>query len=65
MTRKQAVNNVELVYINNDSPYIAGIYIVERTNVPQLIQTMKDSRLLSKEDVLEKCNVFFARFSVK
>lgn len=54
MTRKQALNNVELIYINSDVPFIASIYLVERTPVAKLIQTMKEERLVTKEQVLEK-----------
>ncbi|KAI8636232.1 PINIT domain-containing protein [Parasitella parasitica] len=54
MTRKQALNNVELVYINSDIPFIASVYLVERTPVAQLIQIMKEKRLMTKEEVLEK-----------
>lgn len=55
MTRKQALNNVELIYINSDVPFIASIYLVERTAVAQLIEIMKEKRLMTKEKVLEKC----------
>lgn len=54
MTRKQALNNVELIYINSDVPFIASVYLVERTPVAKLIQTMKEERLVTKEQVLEK-----------
>ncbi|KAI7899506.1 PINIT domain-containing protein [Cokeromyces recurvatus] len=54
MMRKQAINNVELVYINSDTPYIASIYIVERTPVPTLIDIMKEKRFVTKEKILEK-----------
>lgn len=55
MIKKQEINNVELVYINNEYQYIAGVYIVERTTVSQLIQTMKEVNVLTKDKVLEKC----------
>jgi hypothetical protein len=67
MTRKQALNNVELIYINSDVPFIASIYLVERTAVAQLIQTMKEKRLMTKEKVLEKCKyttITFAMFNI-
>ncbi|GAN07469.1 conserved hypothetical protein [Mucor ambiguus] len=54
MTRKQALNNVELIYINSEVPFIASVYLVERTPVAKLIQTMKEKRLVTKEQVLEK-----------
>ncbi|OAC99846.1 MIZ-type zinc finger transcription factor [Mucor lusitanicus CBS 277.49] len=54
MTRKHALNNVELIYINSEVPFIASVYLVERTPVAKLIQTMKEERLVTKEQVLEK-----------
>ncbi|KAI9480856.1 MAG: PINIT domain-containing protein [Benjaminiella poitrasii] len=54
MIRKQAVNNVELVYVNSDTPFIAGVYIVERTSVNTLIDKMREERFITKEEVLEK-----------
>jgi hypothetical protein len=59
MTRKQAMNNVELVYINSDTPYIASVYITERTPVNHLIQVLKESRVVPKEQVLQKCKRMF------
>ncbi|KAG1561301.1 hypothetical protein G6F49_001936 [Rhizopus delemar] len=53
MTKKQSFNNVELVYYNTDSPYIAGIYIVRRIPIPALINTMKERRI-PKEMTLKK-----------
>ncbi|CEP10588.1 hypothetical protein [Parasitella parasitica] len=57
MTRKHALNNVELVYISSEIKYIASVYLVERTPVAQLIQTMKEKRFVTKEEVLEKCKL--------
>lgn len=62
MIRKQALNNVELVYINSDVPFIASVYLVERTPVAQLIKIMKEKRMVTKEQVLEKCKFFFFFF---
>lgn len=56
MTKKQSFNNVELVYYNTDSPYIAGIYIVRRIPIPALINTMKERRI-PKEMTLKKCEL--------
>lgn len=55
LTRKQALNNVELVYINTDTTFIGCVYIIERTPVSRLIQTMLETRVLPKEQVLQKC----------
>lgn len=54
MSKKHAQNHIELVYINSDVSFIAGAYIVERTPVQTLIDIMKKTRVLSKEDVLLK-----------
>lgn len=54
MIRKSAQNNIELIYINSDYPFIASAYVVERTPVQTLIETMKSTRVLSKEQVLKK-----------
>lgn len=54
MSKKHAQNHIELVYINSDVSFIAGAYIVERTPVQSLIDIMKKTRVLSKEDVLLK-----------
>ncbi|KAI7895266.1 PINIT domain-containing protein [Mucor mucedo] len=54
MIRKSAQNNIELIYINSEFPFIASAYIVERTPVQTLIDTMKSTRVLSKEQVLKK-----------
>ncbi|RCH92921.1 SUMO ligase siz1 [Rhizopus stolonifer] len=54
MTRKSALNNVELVYVSSDTPFIASAYIVERTPVITLIQTLRRERVLPKEKVLER-----------
>lgn len=54
MSKKHAQNNVELVYINSESSFVASAFIVERTPVQTLIETMKKTRVLSKETVLEK-----------
>jgi hypothetical protein len=54
MSKKHAQNLVELVYINSEASYIASAYVVERTPVQTLIETMKKTRVLSKEKVLEK-----------
>ncbi|KAK4512606.1 uncharacterized protein ATC70_003309 [Mucor velutinosus] len=54
MTRKHALNNVELIYINSEVPFIASVYLVERTPVAKLIQIMREERLVTKEQVREK-----------
>jgi hypothetical protein len=60
MTRKQALNSVELVYINCDTPFIGSVYITERTPVNRLIQIMKETRVLPKEQVLQKCEYIYS-----
>lgn len=57
MSKKHAQNNVELIYINSNTPFIASAYIVERTPVQSLIDKMKTSKVLTKEKVLEKCKL--------
>ncbi|CAO3655837.1 unnamed protein product [Mucor hiemalis] len=54
MSKKHAQNHIELVYINSDVSFIAGAYIVERTPVQSLIEVMKKTRVLSKEEVILK-----------
>lgn len=65
MIRKSAQNNIELIYINSDFPFVASAYIVERTPVQILIDTMKSTRVLSKEQVLKKCKFFFFYFVIQ
>lgn len=58
MSKKNAVNNLELIYINSSFPFIASVYMVERTPVQQLIDAMKTYRVYSKEHVLKQCKIF-------
>ncbi|CEG63322.1 hypothetical protein RMATCC62417_00485 [Rhizopus microsporus] len=52
MIKKHALNNVELVYINSESAYIAGIYMVKRTPISTLLEGM-NQREIPKERVLK------------
>ncbi|GAA5796224.1 hypothetical protein HPULCUR_001594 [Helicostylum pulchrum] len=54
MSKKTAQNNLELIYINSSFPFIASVYIVERTPVQHLIDILKKERILSKEEVLRQ-----------
>ncbi|KAI9361965.1 hypothetical protein BD770DRAFT_425651 [Pilaira anomala] len=54
MSKKNAVNNLELIYINSSFPFIASVYMVERTPVQYLIDAMKTYRVYSKEHVLKQ-----------
>ncbi|KAI8977516.1 PINIT domain-containing protein [Mycotypha africana] len=54
MVKKKEQNNVELIYINNESAYVASVYIVQKTSVNELIKQMKEERVISKDTVLEK-----------
>ncbi|KAI8083785.1 PINIT domain-containing protein [Thamnidium elegans] len=54
MSKKTAQNNLELIYINSSFPFIASVYIVERTPVQHLIDILKKERILSKEEVLRR-----------
>jgi hypothetical protein len=55
MTHKKAINDVKLVYINNENPFIACPYLVKRTPVAELIHMIQ---VLPKEKVLEKRKLF-------
>ncbi|KAI8378733.1 PINIT domain-containing protein [Choanephora cucurbitarum] len=52
MTRKTALNNVELVYVKSDVPFMASVFIVKRTPVATLIATLKREHILPKEETL-------------
>ena len=55
MTRKTALNNVELVYVKSDVPFMASVFIVKRTPVATLIATLKREHILPKEETLAQC----------
>ncbi|KAI8327832.1 PINIT domain-containing protein [Blakeslea trispora] len=53
MTRKTALNTIELVYVNSDVPFMASVFIVKRTPVPTLIGTLKRDHVMPKEETLD------------
>lgn len=65
MTRKRELNVIDLVYINNPQQFIATVFLVKRTTISELIDIMKQDSVLSKEEVLEKCNIILTRFLVQ